>query len=138
MWIKGSTKKDAVRCWYECSKLAATADEYKEISKKKFYVDNPNWSEEAYQVTYEDVISDKFTKVIDPGYGISTLLSDDDAATNITKEAVIAYLYTSIRKFDDSKTQITWTQVREQYKPIIDSELQKFNDSLQEFLKNDK
>ena len=138
MWVKGSTKKDAVKCWYECSKLAATADEYKEISKKKFFVDNPNWTEEAYQVTYEDVISDQFTRVIDPGYGISTLLSDDDAATNITKEAVIPYLYSSVRKFDDSGTQMTWTQLREKYSATIDSELKEFNSSLDNFIKNDK
>ncbi len=138
MWVKGSTKKEAIKCWYECSKLAATANEYKEISKKKFFVDNPNWSEEAYQVTYEDVISDKFTKIIDPGYGISTILSDDDAATNLTKEAVIAYLYSSVRKFDDSGTQMTWTQLREKYSSTIDSELKKFNASLQEFVKKDK
>lgn len=138
MWVKGSTKKEAIKCWYECSKLAATANEYKEISKKKFFVDNPNWSEEAYQVTYEDVISDKFTKIIDPGYGISTLLSDDDAATNVTKEAIIAYLYSSVRKFDDSGTQMTWTQLREKYSSTIDSELKKFNASLQEFVKKDK
>lgn len=138
MWIKGSTKKEAVKCWYECSKLAATSDEYKEISKKKFYVDNPYWSDEAYQVTYEDVISDKFTKLIDPGYGISTLLSDDDAATNVSKEAIIAYLYSSVRKFDESGTQMTWTQLREKYTSTINSELKKFNKSLQDFVKNDK
>ena len=138
MWVKGSTKTEAMKCWYECSKLAATANEYKEISKKKFFVDNPNWSQEAYQVTYEDVISDKFTRLIDPGYGISTVLSDDDAATTVSKEAVIAYLYSSVRKFDDSGTQMTWTQLREKYSSTIDSELKKFNASLDEFVKKDK
>lgn len=138
MWVKGSTKNEAVKCWYECSKLASTADEYKKISKEKFFVDNPNWTEEAYQVTYEDVISDDFVKVIDPGYGISTLLSDDDAATNVTKEAIIPYLYSSVRKFDDSGTQITWTQVREKYTATIDSELKEFNEDLENFIENDK
>ena len=138
MWVKGSTKKDAIKCWYECSKLAATADEYKEISKKKFFVDNPNWTEEAYQVAYEDVISDKFTRLIDPGYGISTILSDDDAATNETLEAVIPYLYSSVRKFDESGTQMTWTQLRDKYTSTIDSELKEFNASLEDFLKKDK
>ena len=138
MWVKGSTKKDAVRCWYECSKLAATADTYKKISKEKFFVDNPNWTEEAYQVTYEDVISDKFTRLIDPGYGATTLLSDDDAAKTITKEAVIPYLYSSVRKFDDSGTQMTWTQLREKYTTTIDSELKELNKNLKSFIENDK
>ncbi len=138
MWVKGSTKKEAIKCWYECSKLASTADEYKEISKKKFFTDNPNWTEEAYQATYVDVFSDEFVKVIDPGYGISTILSDDDAATNATKEALIPYLYSSVRKFDDSGTQLTWTQVREKYTATIDSELKEFNEDLDKFIKNDK
>ena len=138
MWVKGSTKKEAVKCWYECSKLAATSDEYKKISKEKFFVDNPNWTEEAYQVTYEDVISDKFTRLIDPGYGATTILSDDDAAKNVTKEAVIPYLYSSVRKFDDSGTQMTWTQLREKYSPTIDSELKELNENLKSFIKKDK
>lgn len=138
MWVKGSTKKEAVKCWYECSKLASTADEYKEISKKKFFADNPNWTQEAYKAAYEDPISSEFVRVIDPGYGISTLLSDDDAATNVTKEAIIPYLYSSVRKFDDSGTQITWTQVREKYMATIDSELKEFNKDLENFISSNK
>ena len=48
--------------------------------------------DDMYNVAYVDLVTDKFTKIFDPGYGISTTLSDNDAATNDTKEAVIPYL----------------------------------------------
>ncbi|MCD7741649.1 MAG: extracellular solute-binding protein [Ruminococcus sp.] len=134
MWVNGSEKSDAVKCWYECARVANTDAEYVEAGKEKFFVTSPNWSEEMYEMANVEPISDKYVKVVDPGYGISTLLSNDDAATNATKEAVIPYLYSSVMKSDDDGTQFTWTKLRETYSNTIDSELETFNEEYHEFI----
>ena len=86
MWVKGSTKSDAVKCWYECARYANTDPDAMEAGKEKFFVTSPYWTEEMDEMANEEPLSDKYVKVVDPGYGISTLLSNDDAATNATKE----------------------------------------------------
>lgn len=134
MWVRGSTKKEAMKAWMECAKLVNTDEKYKEVDKEKFFTTNPNWTEQMYSVAFEETFSDKFVQVIDPGYGISTTLSNDDAATNPTKEAVVAYMYTSVMKEDDNGSQYTWTQLREQYSGTIDSELKTFNQKYKEYI----
>lgn len=134
MWVKGSKKTEAVKTWYECAKIAATDPQYTEAGKEKFFVTQPYWTEEMYQMANEEVLSDKFIKMFDPGYGISTVLSNDDAATNATKEAVIPYMYTSVMKTDDDGKQFTWTQLRETYTSTIDSELKDFNEEYHKFV----
>ena len=138
MWVKGSTKNDAMKCWLECAKIVYTQDTYKDIEKEKFFVNNPNWTEDMYNVAYVDLVTDKFTKIFDPGYGISTTLSDNDAATNDTKEAVIPYLYSSVMKTDENGSQYTWTQLKEQYKGTVDSELKTLNDQYHAYLEKNK
>ena len=134
LWVKGSTKNEAMKCWQECAKSAYTDPTYKEQSKEKFFVKNPNWTEEMYNVGYEEYASDNWTRIIDPGYGISLLLSNDNVATNATKEAIISYMYTSVMKEDDSGAQYTWTQLREMYKGTIESELKAFNQEYKNFV----
>ena len=134
MWVKGSTKKEAMKIWMECAKLVNTNEEYKQTDKDKFFANNPYWTEEMYSVAYEEPFTDKFTQMIDPGYGISTALSDDDAATNPTKEAIVAYMYSSVMKTDEDGTQFTWAQLRESYEPTIESELKTFNASYKDYI----
>ena len=67
--------------------------------------------------------------------GISTALSDDDAATNDTKEAIIPYLYTSVMKTDENGSQYTWTQLKETYETTVESELKTFNDQYHAYIK---
>ncbi|MBQ6633734.1 MAG: ABC transporter substrate-binding protein [Ruminococcus sp.] len=134
MWVKGSTKNDAMKCWLECAKIVYTQDEYIQTEREKFFVNNPSWTDQMYDVAYVEPLSDKFTKMFDPGYGISTVLSDDDAATNDTKEAVIPYMYTSVMKTDENGTQYTWAQLKEQYQPTIESELKTFNEAYKAFI----
>ncbi len=133
MWVSGSEKADAVKCWYECAK-AANSGEYVDIGREKFFVTQPYWTEEMFDMSTSEVLSSKYIKVVDPGYGISTLLSNDDAATNPTKEAVIPYMYSSVMKTDDDGTQYTWTQLRETYLPTIESELKDFNAEYKAFI----
>lgn len=133
MWVAGSEKKDAVRCWFECAKLANTDQSYLEIAKQKFFVNNPNWTDEMWELAYNPQANDVITVVNDPGYGISTLLSDNDSATNDTLEAVIPYLYSSVSKTDENGAQMTWAQLRDGYNNTINSELNIFNDKLEAF-----
>lgn len=134
MWVRGSEKDKAYRLWNQCAKMAQSDPEFKEIGKKKFFENKPYWSEEMYQITYEEVTSERFIKLNDPGYGISTALSDDDAATNDSKEAIIPFMYSSVMKSDENGKQYTWAKLRETYKPTIDSELKTFNDSYHSFI----
>lgn len=134
MWIKGSTKKDAMKTWFDCSKTAYSDPQYKEATKEKFFVKNPNWTDEMYQVGYEELASENWERIIDPGYGISLLLSNDNAANNDTKEAIVSYMYTSVMKEDEEGKQYTWTQLREMYKGTIESELKDFNEEYKKFV----
>ncbi len=134
MWVKGSTKTDAMRCWLECARLVNVQEEYIQTEKDKFFENNPYWTEEMYNVAYEEIMTDKYVQLIDPGYGISTTLSDDNAATNDTKEAVISYLYSSVMKEDENGAQYTWTQLREKYSTTVDSELKTFNEAYHNFI----
>ena len=134
MWVKGSGKAEAMKCWMECARIVNTQQTYIETEKEKFMQTNPYWTEEMYTAAFKDVISEKFTQIYDPGYGISTTLSDNGAATNPTKEALIPYMYTSVMKEDEDGVQYTWTQLREMYKGTIDSELKTFNDAYHKYV----
>ena len=139
MWVAGSTKKDAMKCWLECCKIANTSDEYKQAQKKKFFENNPNWSEEMYQMALEEVFSDKFIQLVDPGTGISAEISDDSAAKNDTRQAINSYMYAGTTLSDyNTNAQYTWTQIREKYSPTIDSELKKFNENYKKFIEDNK
>lgn len=138
MWVKGSTKSEAMKCWMECAKIVNTQESYIQTNKAKFMENNPNWSETAYDLVNIELLSDKFTQVFDAGYGISTDLSNNDAASNPTKEAIIAYMYSSVSKSDEETgNQYTWTQLRNTYSSKIQSELDKFNQEYKAFLEAD-
>lgn len=134
MWVKGSTKSDAMKCWMECAKLVNTDQSYKDTEKQKFMENNPNWTEDMYDLVYDELVSDKFTFTFEPGNGISTTLSDDNAATNDTKEAVISLLYSSVLRTDENGAQYTWTQLRESYSSTIESELKTFNAEYKKYI----
>ncbi len=136
LWVEGSKKSEAMKCWLECARIANSDPEYKEINKEKFFVKNPNWTEEMYQVGYEEMSGENWTQLVDPGFGISLELSNDKAANNPWKQAVIMYMYTSVMKTDDDGAQYTWAQLRETYRGTIDSELKTFNEAYREFTKN--
>ena len=134
LWVEGSKKSDAMKCWLECAKVANSDPEYMEINKEKFFVKNPNWTEQMYQIGYEELSSDNWNRLVDVGYGISLELSNDKSANNPWKQAVISYMYSSVMKTDDDGAQYTWTQLRETYKGTIDSELKTFNEEYKKFI----
>lgn len=135
MWVKDSDKADAMKCWFECARIVYMQDEYKQATKEKFYLNNPNFNEDAYNLVYDELLSDKFVRVYDVGYGISTELSNDDAALNNSKEAVVAYMYSSVSKTDEETgTQYSWAQLKGSYEGTIDSELKNFNEAYKDFI----
>lgn len=137
MWVKGSTKKDAYKCWLECARSIYTEDTYYQVQKDKFFVSNPYYSEQNYDLVNEELLSNKFVQVYDMGCGLTPELSDDDHATTPTKEAIISYMYSSVSKVDEeTQSQFTWTQLKSAYSGTIQSELDKFNASYAEFIKN--
>lgn len=130
MWVYGSKKNAAMKSWLECCRIANVDESYTDISRQKFFVDTPNWTEEMYDLAFDPLHNDKITIIYDPGYGISTMLSDDDAATNDSKEAIIPYIYSSVSKSDEEGTQFTWASLRDTYNNAINSELAIFNEKL--------
>ena len=128
MWVAGSKKDVAMKTWLECAKIVCTDDKYKEIDKEKFFASNPNWNEEMYGVAYDLLYSDYYNKINDPGRAINTEISDDDAATTPSKEAVNSYMYSSVMKQDDEGVQFTWTQLKETYKPALERGIKEINE----------
>lgn len=133
MWVNGSTKAEAVKTWFECCRVANTDEEYLENGKQKFLNANPNWTEEMYQV-YIDSSSGEYTQVFDYGYGISNTLSDDNSASD--GNCVTRKLYEYVNKTDDDGHQYTWSELRESYSSVVNSELESINTSIQELLAN--
>ena len=139
MWVNGSTKADAMKCWFECSKIVNTQEEYKALAKEKFKVENPNWSEQAYDMVFDEILSNKFVRLNDPSFSITDTLSNNDSADNAYKQAIVAYMYSSVLKSDeDTGAQYTWTQLRSSYANLIQSELDTFNTTYANFLANEK
>ena len=131
MWVKGSTKKEAVKTWYECCRMAATSDEYKENGNEKFLNANPHWTEEMYQVIV-DASSTDYKQIFDYGYGISGTLSDDNS--NEDGSCVTRKLYEYTNNTDDSGHRYTWAELRETWGPTVESELKTINAAISSYI----
>ncbi len=131
MWVKGSTKNEAVKTWYECCRITNTDPQYQENGKQKFLNANPCWSEEMYQV-FLDASSTEYNQVFDYGYGISGTLSDDNASED--GSCVTRKLYEYTNKTSDDGHQYSWSELRESYSPTVDSELKDINAAIQDYL----
>ncbi len=132
MWVKGSTANEAVKTWFECCRIANTDEEYLENGKQKFLNANPYWTEEMYQ-TYMDASSPKNKFMFDYGYGISSLLSDDNA--NADGSCITRKLYESTNSEDENGVQFSWTKLRDTYSATVDSELKTINEALASYTK---
>lgn len=40
MWVKGSTRSEAVKCWFECVRASKTDPKYEQTNKDKFMENN--------------------------------------------------------------------------------------------------
>ncbi|MCB6616307.1 extracellular solute-binding protein [Ruminococcus sp. 210702-SL.1.03] len=129
MWVKGSDKADAVKCWFECNRVAKTDPKYAETNKEKFMENNPYWTEEMYNVR-SDVISDDYMMIFDYIFGISNTLGDEKSFDGNQKLA--DYIYGAVASTDEDGNQPTWAQIREQYSATVDSEIKDMNKRLSE------
>lgn len=132
MWVKGSDKADAVKCWFECNRVAKTDPKYAETNKEKFMENNPYWTEEMYNVR-SDVISDDYMMIFDYIFGISNTLGDEKSFDGNQKLA--DYIYGAVASTDEDGNQPTWAQIREQYSATVDSEIKDMNKRLSELNK---
>lgn len=132
MWVKGSDKADAVKCWFECNRVAKTDPKYAETNKEKFMENNPYWTEEMYNVR-TDVISDDYMMIFDYIFGISNTLGDEKSFDGNQKLA--DYIYGAVASTDEDGNQPTWAQIREQYSATVDSEIKDMNKRLSELNK---
>ncbi|NLZ46607.1 MAG: ABC transporter substrate-binding protein, partial [Clostridiales bacterium] len=130
MWVKGSTKNEAVKCWFECSRVAEIDPQYRQDGKDKFFISNPNWTEEMYQV-FVDSSSEEYTQVFDFSYGISPKFSDDNSQDDQSGSPA-RNLYEFVTKSDDEGVQQTWTQVKTMYSSMLDTELSAVNKAISE------
>lgn len=130
MWIKGSTKADAVKCWFECYRASKTDPSYVEANKETFFTNNPNWTEEMYQVKM-DIVSSDYLQIFDYGFGVSSALGDRNAFDG--NQCLIDALYGDVTVIDEEGVQKSWTQVRDQYNTIINSEVDGLNEALENY-----
>ncbi|MBO6140719.1 MAG: ABC transporter substrate-binding protein [Ruminococcus sp.] len=134
MWVRGSTAKEAVKCWLECYKSARTDPEYEQTNKDKFFENNPNWTEEMYGV-FQDVISDDYFMIFDYAFGVSFKLGDRKQFDG--NQCLVDALYGSSSSEDEDGNQMTWTQVRETYSSTVDSEVNTLNKAVEQYIKED-
>lgn len=134
MWVSGSTKSEAVKCWIECCKATVSDPDYAEIAKQKFFVTTPYWTEEMYDVK---VALQSYTHLFDVGYGATPTLGDDDNYPDGSQKAVTARLYEYVNKInEETETQYTWAQLRSEYESVIEKEIIDLNAMIDEFTAN--
>lgn len=131
MWVKGTDKSDAVKCWFECCRVVKTDPQYEQTNYDKFMENNPYWTDEMYGVR-QDVVSDDYFMAFDYAYGVSSALGDSKQFDG--NQCLVDALYGEASTIDDEGNQTTWTQVREKYTSTVDSELKNLNESIQEIL----
>lgn len=130
MWVKGSEKSDAVKAWYESCRVANTDPEYQQTKKDKFMENNPNWTDEMYDVKM-DVVSDDYMMIFDYAFGVSSALGDRKQFDG--NQCLVDYLYNAASTQDEDGNQPTWGSVREEYSATVDSELKDLNAKVASF-----
>ncbi|MBR1739668.1 MAG: extracellular solute-binding protein [Ruminococcus sp.] len=124
MWVRGSTKNEALKCWFECCRVTYNDPDYKETNKQKFMENNPYWTDEMYDVKM-DVVSEDYYMLYDYSYGVSSALGDPNSFDG--NNSLTDTLYISSSQDDAEGVQKTWTQVREEYSPTVDYEVNELN-----------
>lgn len=135
-WVAGSTKKEAVKCFYECMRIAETDETYQQNGKEKWKVSNENWSDEAYEVMTEVCNPDTHLMLFDPSYGVSSLMGDDFSGFR-SGVCLTNWLYKSTSSTDEDGSVYTWTQAKETMSSKVDAELKTLNQSIQDFINSD-
>lgn len=129
MWVRGSEKRDAVKCWLECCRASYTDPKYAETNKAKFMENNPYWTEEMYKVK-TDAVSEDYLMLFDYAYGISSVLGNKNNFDG--EQCLVDALYNQASTISKDGVQYTWAQVREMYSEIVDMELNDINEKITE------
>ena len=112
MWVKGSENADCVKTWLNINRLVNYDPQYTDVTKEKFLQNNQYWSSEMYDVAMNFYDPDKFTFAFDYGFGLGT---DMEANMNSLYYDVANGKYES------------WSQLREEYKNIVDEIISQYN-----------
>ena len=123
----GYTRSEAVKCWFECVRASKTDPKYEQTNKDKFMENNPNWTDEMYDVKM-DVVSDDYLMLFDYAYGISSALGDRKQFDG--NQCLVDALYSDASNVNEEGVQSTWTQVREKYSATVDSEIKELNQKI--------
>lgn len=113
MWVKGSKNADAVKAWFNVNRFVFYDERCVQATKEKFLKNNPGWSEEAYDVMLSCYDDDKLKLAYDYGFGLSDYMNT----------TVMSTLYEGIV----NESFESWTQAREEYSNIVDSEIAAYN-----------
>ncbi len=131
MWTRGSTKKEAMKCWLECCRVTYTDPDYQQTNKDKFMENNPTWTDEMYAVK-TDVVSSDYYMIYDYCYGISNALGDPNSFDG--NNSLTDSLYILSSQPDSEGAQQTWASVRQAYSTTVDSELKTINEQIQKIV----
>lgn len=112
MWVKGSENADCVKTWLNINRLVNYDPQYTVVTKEKFLQNNQYWSSEMYDVAMNFYDPEKFTFAFDYGFGLGT---DMEANMNSLYYDVANGKYES------------WSQLREEYKNIVDEIISQYN-----------
>ncbi len=137
MWVNGSEKKDAARAFYECYRVAQTDTTYLQNAKDKWLEDNPYWSVEDYELMKEVSNPNNNLMIFEPSYGVSALMGDDNSGF-MSGQSLTNWLYRSTSGIDEQGETYTWTQTKEKFSSTVDTEIQKINKQIKEFLAKNK
>lgn len=124
MWVRGSEKSEAMKCWLECCRVTYTDPDYKETNKQKFMENNPYWTDDMYDVKMDVVFADRYM-IYDYAYGISVGMGDPNGFDG--NNSLTDTLYIQSSQEDAEGNLLTWAKVREQYSPVVESEIKEIN-----------
>lgn len=122
LWIAGSLKGDAMKTWLECMRYCETDAEAQDHFRKKFFENNPGWTDEMWEVYKSQTGFDK-PVVSEYVYGLSAELTAIDQelgyspADLVTNPINAAYLD---EKYD-------WAQLKDMYSGLLDGYIRDYN-----------
>ncbi len=133
MWVTGSEKTDAVRCFYECYRIAQTDPTYAETGLEKAMAASPTWTEEDFELMSDLTNPEKVYLLFDPAYGVSSLMGDDFSGF-MSGVCLANWLYKSTSVADEDGNTYTWTQSKEKYSGTVEEEVATINSQIQDFI----
>lgn len=131
MWVNGSTAKEAVKCWYECNRVAYTDPTFVKVTKDKFLTSNPEWTEQMYDIT-QSVLADDYKMIFDYGYGVSSILGDANAFDG--DRTLVDATYQRLFNKDDLTKPHTWSQIKGKYNSVYNAEVDAINKAVKQYI----